>query len=157
MDRVKRSTAATIAAICLLTGAGSAWVARGLFDRTFSTDGRIHVINHTEADRRVRLEFPSGESVDLALDALQSKDVMVSKTGEGPIIVIVDEQAKYQVGSLSSLTSPIVLCIEEDAVHFSRIFDRRLCSGENTRLDVVGIPLRLPLASKATQQGAMRG
>lgn len=108
---------ALILLVCL-----AAWIARGVFDEIFMMNGHIHVINHSQDDVRITLEFPSGERREIDLKKNGSTDLEVSNTGEGSITVLAGDKITDRVGYVTSLNRPIILCISEEDVSFSQIY-----------------------------------
>jgi len=108
-----------VVAMCLT--AAAAWTARGIYDGHFLLEGRIHVINHAQVDRRVTLSFPSGASTELDLPARGAVDLLVPETGEGSIRVAIDGVERDEVGYVTSINDPIVLVVGEHATSFSQV------------------------------------
>lgn len=110
--------------LCIAASVAASWIARGIYDDAFMMNGHIHVISRLSGDHSVTLEFPSGEKRELNLKESGSTDLEVLNTGEGSISVFVDGELIDQVGYVTSMNNPIVLCVSEEAVGFSQIFKK---------------------------------
>ncbi len=99
-----------------------AWFARGEWDKAFFMEGQFHVVNQTENEIDVVLDFPSGEKVNLEIGGLGSSDFRMRDTGEGSVQVSVDNQVVYSVGYVTSMNGIVVLSIGDSGVNFSQIY-----------------------------------
>jgi hypothetical protein len=104
----------------LLIGVG-AWLLRGEYDRHFMIDGFFHVVNGSDQDRDVALEFPSGAKARFQLLKKGFMDLEVPVTGEGSIGVSVDGKPRDRVGYVTSMNGAVVLVIGAERTTFSQI------------------------------------
>lgn len=105
--------------ICLPASITVTWWARGIFDRHFRSEGRIHLINHSSDAHRVRLEFPSGNAVETELASGGFEDFRVTDTGEGSIALSIDGKLPDRVGYVTSHNSPMIIVVDESRITLS--------------------------------------
>lgn len=124
-----------IPGLCLLIialGGVAGWFVRGEYDELFMHEGVFHVVNLSNQNLDVTLEFPSGHQENMSLRANGSTDFVLHNTGEGSISVTVDQNKLGDVGYVTSMNNITVLAISPKEAVFSQIFPS-LISEQNIR------------------------
>lgn len=123
--------------LCLLTitlGGVAGWFVRAEYDELFMLEGVFHVVNLSNQNLDVTLEFPSGHQENMSLRANSSTDFVLHNTGEGSISVTVDQNKLEAVGYVTSMNNITVLAISPKEAMFSQIFPS-LISEQTTQTD----------------------
>jgi hypothetical protein len=104
----------TIALAMALTMGVGVWYLRGAYDDVMMNAGDFHVVNASDQELDIVLRFPSGAIRSCKLAIGQGQTIHVPDTGEGSIVVTVNQKKLEPFGYVTSHNLLSVLTVRTD-------------------------------------------